>query len=201
MDPEQQPGEKLVVRDTATMRALAHPARIASLERLMRGGPATATELGRVAGLTPSAMSYHLRMLERAGLITTAPGRGDGRERVWQSKQSGGWAVDTFSDGRPESRVVHAELLRSVLSVQDLRLSRWLSRSDEPDWLDAGYFTETAILVTAEELEEVGRGIQDVLDRYLPAKRPDPPAGAVLRRASFRSFPDPDPLPEGDVKE
>jgi DNA-binding transcriptional ArsR family regulator len=98
MHPEQKPGERLVVRDAATMRALAHPARITSLEHLMRGGPATATELAEVAGLTPSAMSYHLRLLERAGLITAAPGRGDGRERVWQSEQTGGWSHDSAGD-------------------------------------------------------------------------------------------------------
>jgi DNA-binding transcriptional ArsR family regulator len=201
MDPEHKRGERLLVQDTATMRALAHPARIASLERLMRGGPATATELGQVAGLTPSAMSYHLRLLERAGLISTAPGRGDGRERVWQSRATGGWAVDTFEDGTADSRVVHVELLRSVLSVQELRLSRWLSRADEPGWLDTGYFTESTILATAEELERLGTRIHELLAEYAPANRPDPPADAVLRRAAFRSFPDSDPLPEGDVKE
>ena len=196
MDPEQKRGERLLVQDTATMRALAHPARVASLERLMCGGPATATELGRIAGLTPSAMSYHLRLLERAGLISAAPGRGDGRERVWQSKATGGGAVNTCEDGTAESQVVHAELLRSVLSVQELRLSRWLSCADEPGWLDTGYFTESPILATAEELERLGTRIQQLMAEYAPASRPDPPAGAVLRRAAFRSFPDIDSLPD-----
>jgi DNA-binding transcriptional ArsR family regulator len=193
--------ERLVVRDTVTMRALAHPARIASLERLMRGGPATATELGRVAGLTPSAMSYHLRMLEKAGLISTAPGRGDGRERVWQSKQSGGWAIDTFEGDTPGDRALHADLLRSVVSVQDLRLSRWLSRADEPGWLDAGYFTESAILATQEELEALGARINDLISKYAAANRTDAPPGAVRRRAVFRSYPDVEDLPGLDVKD
>src|SRR4051812_30868928 len=99
------------------MRALAHPARVASLERLMRGGPATATELGRVAGLTPSAMSYHLRSLEKAGLISPAPGRGDGRERVWQAVQSGGWSVDDFAGSSADDPTVSVDLLRSVLGA------------------------------------------------------------------------------------
>jgi len=201
MDPEQNPGGKLVVQDAATMRALAHPARVASLEHLMRGGPATATELGRVAGLTPSAMSYHLRLLERAGLISTAPGRGDGRERVWQSNQSGGWEVDTLDGGTADSRAVSAELLRSVLSVQELQLSRWLSRADEPGWLDTGYFVETGILVNNAELVALGEQIQQLMDQYRTTKRTNPPDDAVLHRAAFRGFPIADPLPEVDVKE
>jgi DNA-binding transcriptional ArsR family regulator len=198
MDPQ----EKLVVRDAATMRALAHPARITSLERLMRGGPATATELGRVAGLTPSAMSYHLRMLEKAGLISTAPGRGDGRERVWQSAQTGGWSVDSFEDSSAD-RTASKELLRSVLSVQEVRLSRWLSRSDETGGLDLGYFTESSILATQQEVEELGRQV-DALVRALGSTRPDPPPGAIARRAAFRSFPDVEAveaLPEEDMKD
>jgi DNA-binding transcriptional ArsR family regulator len=200
MDSEQQPGEKLVVRDTATMRALAHPARMLSLERLMHGGPATATELGRVAGLTPSAMSYHLRLLEKAGLVSTAPGRGDGRERVWQSLRTGGWSVDTFDDGTPD-RTVSKELLSSILTVQELRINRWLSRSDEADWLDQGVFTESAIVATQEEVEALGDRITTMIHEFAVSNRPDPPAGATRRRALFRSFPDVGALPDGDVKD
>ena len=209
MDPEQKPGDRLVIRDTATMRALAPPARVAALEHLMRGGPATATELGQVAGLTPSAMSYHLRLMERAGLISTAPGRGDGRERVWRSNQSDGWSVDTLEDGSDETREVSLELLRSVLGLQELQLQRWLSRGDEPGWLDSGYFTATAILVNDAELTALGGEIDKLIQRYRPANRTDAPPDAVLRRASFLSFPEVDGgapegaegVAQGDVKE
>jgi len=202
MEPEQKPGERLVVRDAATMRALAHPARIASLERLMRGGPATATELGQVAGLTPSAMSYHLRLMERAGLISTAPGRGDGRERVWQSNQRDGWSMETLDDETEETRQVSLEVLRSALGLQEVRLQRWLSRGDEPGWLDSGYFSATVILVDDAELTALGTEIDKLIQRYRPANRTDPPAAATLRRASFLSFPEADSgVAEGDVKE
>jgi DNA-binding transcriptional ArsR family regulator len=70
--------------DAAIMRAMAHPARLALLEHLRNGGPATATECAGVVGLSPSATSYHLRALARAGLVEAAPGRGDGRERLWR---------------------------------------------------------------------------------------------------------------------
>jgi hypothetical protein len=55
--------------DPGAVRALAHPGRYAILERLQLEGPATATECAQVAGLTPSACSYHLRLLARHGFV------------------------------------------------------------------------------------------------------------------------------------
>ena len=71
--------------DPKAMRALAHPARLAILNRLGVDGSATATEVAEVAGITPSAASYHLRMLAKYGFVEDAPPRGDGRERVWRA--------------------------------------------------------------------------------------------------------------------
>ena len=81
------PGEpdEVVISDPRAIRALAHPARVAVLERLFGGAVLTATECARIAGLTPSAMSYHLRALERYGLVGRADGGDDGRERPWRA--------------------------------------------------------------------------------------------------------------------
>ena len=49
--------------------ALADPTRRAMLTRLRRG-PATVTEIGRPFDMTGPAVSKHLRVLERAGLVT-----------------------------------------------------------------------------------------------------------------------------------
>ncbi len=57
--------------------ALADPTRRAMLTRLRRG-PATVTEIGEPFEMTGPAVSKHLRVLERAGLVT--------RGRVAQSR-------------------------------------------------------------------------------------------------------------------
>jgi DNA-binding transcriptional ArsR family regulator len=57
--------------------ALADPTRRAMLTRLRRG-PATVTEIGKPFNMTGPAVSKHLRVLERAGLVT--------RGRVAQSR-------------------------------------------------------------------------------------------------------------------
>ena len=60
-----------------TFAALADPTRRAILARLM-GGEATVTELAEPFAMTLPAVSKHLKVLQRAGLITR------GREAQWR---------------------------------------------------------------------------------------------------------------------
>jgi DNA-binding transcriptional ArsR family regulator len=61
------------VRDPLSLvfAALADPTRRAMLTRLRRG-PATVAEIGAPFDMTGPAVSKHLRVLERAGLVTRA---------------------------------------------------------------------------------------------------------------------------------
>ena len=52
------------------LAALADPTRRAMLVHLARRGPTPATELGQPFAMTQPAISKHLKVLERAGLIT-----------------------------------------------------------------------------------------------------------------------------------
>src|ERR1700751_2647889 len=79
------PGKSIKLTDPETMRALAHPARIALWQHLLLEGPATATECAPVAGLSPSACSYHLRQLARYGFVEQDhAAAANGRERPWR---------------------------------------------------------------------------------------------------------------------
>ena len=62
---------------TATFAALADPTRRAILSRLSRG-PATVKELSAPFSMSGPAVSKHLRVLERAGLIAR------GRQAQWR---------------------------------------------------------------------------------------------------------------------
>lgn len=52
------------------LAALADPTRRAMLLHLARRGPTSATDLGQPFAMTQPAISKHLKVLERAGLIT-----------------------------------------------------------------------------------------------------------------------------------
>jgi DNA-binding transcriptional ArsR family regulator len=51
------------ISDPRTMRALAHPVRLALLEALRREGPLTATSAAELLDDSPGNMSWHLQTL------------------------------------------------------------------------------------------------------------------------------------------
>src|ERR1700689_344245 len=81
------PGNPVRLTDPKMMRALAHPARIAIWSHIALRGSVTATECAEVAGLSPSACSYHLRTLAKYGFIEEdRASAANGRERPWRAR-------------------------------------------------------------------------------------------------------------------
>src|ERR1700744_2631296 len=76
------------ISDPTALRALAHPLRLALLDRLMSFGEQTAAQCAEAIGSTASNCSYHLRALARVGLVE--PGSSsDRRERPWRGTRTG----------------------------------------------------------------------------------------------------------------
>ncbi|MEM9747935.1 MAG: metalloregulator ArsR/SmtB family transcription factor [Actinomycetota bacterium] len=71
--------------DDLVFRALADPTRRAMLERL-DGGPLAVTALAEPFDVTLTAITQHVRTLERAGLITSEK---SGRERICSVDRDG----------------------------------------------------------------------------------------------------------------
>jgi DNA-binding transcriptional ArsR family regulator len=171
------------------MRAMAYPARLALMAHLGHSGPATATECAGVVDLSPSAVSYHLRALAKAGLVEAAPGRGDGRERRWR-RTAENYGVAGEAEG-PDGVAALRGLLEAVRSWDDARFRQFLAQlGDEPaEWQDAAFFLNATLLVTADELRAVGAATQQLLRQYRKSARPEVPAGARTVYAMFRGFP------------
>jgi DNA-binding transcriptional ArsR family regulator len=179
-----------VLTEPAAVRALAHPARLTVIDALYAGEVLTATECAERAGVTPSAMSYHLRALEKAGLVVRAEPRGDARERPW--KRAG---VDLRIDlGRtpdaeanPASLAAAELLVAQSLELDGQRLLRSL-RADAALPSGAGRgstYNRDQILITRDELREVTSRIDAVLAPYRKVNRADPPPDATLFAAAF----------------
>jgi DNA-binding MarR family transcriptional regulator len=78
------------IKDASAIRALAHEARQRVINLLYsEQRPYTSTQLAELTGLTPSAMSYHLRALERWGVVQRAEGGDDARNRPWRAAGTG----------------------------------------------------------------------------------------------------------------
>jgi DNA-binding transcriptional ArsR family regulator len=183
--PRDRPGQNI-----ALMRAMAHPARLALLAHLGHSGPATATECAGVVDLSPSAVSYHLRALAKAGLVEEAPGRGDGRERRWR-RTAERYDVSGGADPGPDALAALRGLLESIRSWDDARFRQFLAQlgDESAEWQDASCFLDATLLVTAEELREVGTAAQELLRPYRMSARAKAPEGARTVYAMFRGFP------------
>jgi DNA-binding transcriptional ArsR family regulator len=152
--------------DPKALRALAHPIRLRLVGLLRIHGQLTATQASEMLGESSASCSFHLRQLAKYGLVEEAGG-GQRRERPWR-------ATSMFTDWSglsedPETAGA-SDMLSGVIAEQWFEhLMRWIeARSVEPDeWRQAAIFTDSALYVTASELDELGNHIRDILDPYL----------------------------------
>ena len=178
------PGNPVELTDPRMMRALAHQARIAIWTHLGMRGPATATECAEIAGLSPSACSYHLRTLARYGFVEEdRASAADGRERPWRAR------LLAFSMGddpdAPVATQVASQLLAENMraSAEEIRV-RYLARKSEypADWQAAAGEVFSIAHVTPDELKALREKVLAVMAPYIrldPAERP--PGGLPVR--------------------
>ncbi|KAB8197070.1 helix-turn-helix domain-containing protein [Nonomuraea phyllanthi] len=178
--------------DPKAMRALAHPARLSILNRLGVEGSATATEVAEIAGITPSAASYHLRMLAKYGFVEDAPPRGDGRERLWRAVDMT-LGVEVLPGDQPEVRDAKVSLMLAFRREANEEADRALAQVErEPaEWRDATRFGRTRIKVDAEELARLGQSIEKLIEPYVARRRDEKstPEGARMAEVQVNLFP------------
>jgi DNA-binding transcriptional ArsR family regulator len=176
------------ITDPQAMRALAHPVRLAILERLQRHGPATATQLAPHVKATPSVTSWHLRHLASFGLVRDAEPGPDRRQRRWEAVARGfRFEVPADPDdeeGRSAARVLSREMF---LRSGDLP-NRWAAEVEpdlDPTWRRLAGLANTRVVVSADELAAIEDAIESILVPYVtrdPAARPADGRGVRLLR-------------------
>jgi len=186
------PAGRTVTRltDPRALRAYAHPVRMKLVGLLRTEGPLTATRAAELLGESTGTCSFHLRQLAKYGLVEEAGG-GTGREKPWRATTTS-TAWDAIAD-TPEAAAA-ASLLATVAAEQYFeQVMRWLeARPGEPaEWQDAAWFGDRFLYVTAEELAELGRKVQEVVDVYFERQvKPElRPPGARLVSYLHLAFP------------
>jgi hypothetical protein len=179
------------ISDVRTLRALAHPVRIALIETLSIDGALTATEAGERIGESSTTCSFHLRQLAKYGFVEEAGG-GKGRSRPWRMTRIG-MRFSSVNDD-PEFEVA-ASVLGQMLGQRQLdRYQSWLTtRGAWPaDWRESAGNSEFVFWLTPDEL----RTLSDELTRSLLSKfrdrLTDPsarPAAAVPVEMLVLSYP------------
>jgi DNA-binding transcriptional ArsR family regulator len=181
--------ERVKITDVRVLGALAHPVRIAILHLLLSVGERTATECADVVDATPSACSYHLRHLERFGLVERVDHDvADRRTRGWRAVASG---FDFgASTGSPEL-VAASAALTSVGLDENLRLARHHLanvQSLPAAWQAAASFSTYGLLVNPEELARVIESIDAIVRPLRAAVRTDAPDDARPVRVTLDAF-------------
>jgi len=151
--------------DPGALRALAHPARLTIVDELYEGGERTASELGELTGLTASAMSYHLRALERWGIVERAGPRDDGRERPWRAA---GRSLSVVSDSSALSAAAADVIAGGYLQQFREELRRWslVEDAETEAWREATGMSRSSLWLTESELEAFTAELRALTESY-----------------------------------
>jgi DNA-binding transcriptional ArsR family regulator len=183
------------VTDARTMRALAHPVRLALLDVLNLEGPLTATQAGERIGESPTTCSFHLRQLAKYGFVEEAGG-GSGRARPWRMSAQGMRFSTEHED--PETAVAAGTLSRMMRERQLERYRVWLEtqRGYPKAWRQAAESSVHRVWLTPGELEQLNEELLEWLTPQFRDRRTDPaarPPDSLPVELVFFSYPSPPP--------
>jgi DNA-binding transcriptional ArsR family regulator len=154
--------------DAKAIRAIAHPARLIVIDALYdQGLELTATQAAQLAGTSPSAMSYHLRALERYGMVRRADPTGDARERPWVRAAKDIRVKPPPPTSTRAVALATGAVLSTAIDVTRQRLVSALERgqTEHRHPLDkVARFGTTTVLVTADEAESLFEQINELLE-------------------------------------
>ncbi|MGA7173188.1 MAG: helix-turn-helix domain-containing protein [Candidatus Dormiibacterota bacterium] len=176
--------------DPRSIRALAHPIRLALLQQLTLEGPLTATAAAAIVGESPSSCSFHLRQLSKYGFVEPAPG-GRGRERPWRASHVSLAIVD--DEGEPGFELATDELLNRFIdhSLSRFQASLHARRAYPAKWRRALPIQQSVLFVTPTELTKWVEDQQEVWHRFdhRIADRTLRPAGSRSVEVLLLSYP------------
>jgi DNA-binding transcriptional ArsR family regulator len=156
-------GTSLTLTDPRAIRAIAHEARQQVIDELYSGSVLTATEAAQICGLSPSAMSYHLRALEKWGIVVRDDASSDGRERPWRA------SAQYLQLGRGEgaSGTSMRQAANAVISTLLVGMSKSVS-----DMLESGaspkgtQVSHGRLYLTDEEAAALNQELDELVQRY-----------------------------------
>ena len=150
--------------DPRTLRALAHPTRLALVGLLRQHGTLTATQAAQLLGLNSGACSFHRRQLAKYVLVEEVSS--PCRQKLWRATaEATSWpAVATEPEMTAAVRLLSGVL---VERYADIMLSWVDRRPDEPEaWQRAGWLGDALLHITADELNDLREQIERLVAPY-----------------------------------
>lgn len=150
------------------------------LSQLRRTGPASGTDLARALGTNSGATSYHLRRLERVGLVADT-GTGRGRQRIWEvASEQQHWAPSDVA-GNEDAEAALSWLERDYVRHFASRAEQWLDVASTwpAAWTEHLGLRDNVALVTREQLSALRAELEDVLGKYRRVGQGNPQAKRI----------------------
>jgi DNA-binding transcriptional ArsR family regulator len=188
-----RPEKKVEITDPKAIRALAHAARLEVISELYSTQVSrTATELAAQTGLTPSAMSYHLRALQKWGIVVPAATAGDARERRWKAAGTDFTINSGGGVASPEFAVLDLELdafRRRVNAYARTRDER-RERGESTDGPSSVVLASNLLYLTPAQRTELTERLFDLLRDYELEDPDRVPEGAQRMATMWSMIPD-----------
>ena len=181
------------VLTSESLKSLAHPLRVRIYDELSSYGPMTASGLAERLGESSGATSYHLRQLERAGLVREDESRGKGRERWWE-RRPGSIAIPDARELPPGSseRLAVRFLEEEWYRTREQNVREFMAEGDTvfgPEWLDVATSDTINLRLTPDQLHALVTDIDLVLAKYIEAYKKPPTPGSRPVQIHVNAFP------------
>jgi DNA-binding transcriptional ArsR family regulator len=153
------------ISDAKTMRALAHPTRIALLDLMRRDGEITASRAAERLGDSPGNMSWHLQTLAKYGFVEEA-GNTKGRSRPWRISTVRNRFI--VSSDNPEAVAAGDALVMQFIERAATMQREWLAihHTYSQEWQDAAFLINSITYLTAQELADLSNEVSEIYARY-----------------------------------
>jgi DNA-binding transcriptional ArsR family regulator len=160
-----------MIKDRKQILALASPVRLAVIDTLEDMGPLSVAALARTIGVKADALYYHLRILEKRGLVRRVSSA-DATEAVFALAAGPLILAYDAKDARNRDAVtrVAGAMVRGALRAFRTAFSGRARVTGKRRELWAAQ--QTARL-SAAELEEVNRHLRALLETFAAARHPD----------------------------
>jgi DNA-binding transcriptional ArsR family regulator len=178
--------------DVDGLKALAHPLRVQIFDMLSIYGSFTASGLAERLNESSGATSYHLRQLEKHGLVREVKGKGTGRERWWERPPGAVQIGNKETTASPAGRSASNMIFRQLRYNEDKLLTDFVERGPDelsPEWQDAGILSSLNTMLTSEQLSTYVHEVMQVTDKYVRAYRGQKVAGARPVHVVVQAFP------------
>jgi DNA-binding transcriptional ArsR family regulator len=153
----------LTLTDPRAIRAIAHQARQQVIDELYNGSILTATEAAQICGLSPSAMSYHLRALEKWGIVVRDDTSSDGRERPWRATAHSLTLGRSDSPAGPSMQQAATAVMSTFMIGLNKAVEAWLESDPRAKGAQA---SRSRLFLTDAEATALNGELDALVQRY-----------------------------------